>query len=91
MIINTKKWKQREVSMMLLLAEKSVSLNRRSRRGVMSLKETPSVREIEKMLGFDSVMPINATPSDSADMIDKDQELKDWYEDELKKFFAESQ
>jgi hypothetical protein len=55
---------------------------------VISLKETPSVREIEKMLGFDSVMPINATPSDSADMIDKDQELKDWYEFELKHAYA---
>jgi hypothetical protein len=45
-----------------------------------------NMKEIEKMLGFDSVTPINATPSDSDDMINKDQELKDWYEEELKRF-----
>jgi hypothetical protein len=91
MIKITKKWKQREVSKMLQLAEKSVTLKRKSRRGVLTMKETPTVREIEKMLGFDSVKPINATPSDSEDMNEKELELKDWYEYELKKFFAESQ
>jgi hypothetical protein len=54
---------------------------------VFKVEETPSVSEIEKMLGFDRVQPIHLTPSDATDTQGKDQELRDWYEYELKKFF----
>jgi hypothetical protein len=74
---------------MLELQEKPVVLSRKSRKGVYMVEETPSVREIEKMLGFDKVRPIPLTASDAADTQEKDQQLKDWYEYELQKFFEE--
>lgn len=48
-----------------------------------------TVEEIEKKLGIDKVQPIRLTPSDEADMIDKEDEMRDWYEDELREFFQQ--
>lgn len=81
---------EKEVSLMLALQEKPVVLSRRNRKGVFKMEETPSVREIEQMLGFDSVQPIRLTPSDQEDTNEKEEKLRDWYEYELKKFYHET-
>ncbi|PFQ62882.1 hypothetical protein COD20_27000 [Bacillus cereus] len=73
---------------LLQLEEKVPTLSRKSRKGVWTVKkDTPDIQEIERLLGIDSVRPIPLTPSDEEDTKEKETELRDWYEYELKKFF----
>ena len=50
-----------------------------------------TIKEIEKELGFDKVKPIAASPSDEQDMLEKGDCFKDWYEEELRRFYYENQ
>lgn len=72
---------------MLYLDEKPVTLSRKPHRGVLAVEKNPSIEEIEKILGIDSVQPIHLTPSDAEDTEGKEKELRDWYEYELREFF----
>lgn len=54
---------------------------------MLTLNKPRDIRDIEKDLGIDQIKPITLTPSDSEDMNEKEQELRDWYEHELRKFF----
>ncbi|WP_261134773.1 hypothetical protein [Bacillus sp. Marseille-Q3570] len=53
-------------------------------------RREPSIEEIEKMLGIDQVRPIQLTPSDAEDMMEKEEELREWYEDDLKELYRET-
>lgn len=50
-------------------------------------KKEPTIREIEKALGFDTVTPIILTFSDAKEFEEKGDPFKEWYEDELREFF----
>jgi hypothetical protein len=56
-------------------------------KGAVNVSKRLSVEEIEKKLGIDQTKPIQLTPSDEVDMKSKDDDLKDWYEDELREFY----
>jgi hypothetical protein len=49
----------------------------------------PTVKEIESYFGFDKVKPIVLSPADDKDEIKKGDCFKDWYEDELRRFYEE--
>lgn len=44
----------------------------------------------EELLGINEVEPIRLTLSDSQDTIEKEDDLREWYEDELNKFIDKS-
>ena len=75
---------------MLILGDKSVSLRRVSHKGAMKIKDTPNLEEIEKIMKFDEIQPIQLTPSDEQDMNNKNEDLHNWYEDELREFFSQN-
>lgn len=70
-----------------MYTEKALKLNREPRGGVLTVEKSPSIQEIQKLLGLDSIQPIHLTLSDEEDTKEKENELKDWYEYELREFF----
>lgn len=73
---------------MLTLGNKSVTLNRTPLIGEMKLKSSLSVAEIEKKMNFNTILPIQTTLADEQDMNEKKEELRTWYEDELRQFYS---
>lgn len=55
------------------------------------MEKQPSILEIERALGLDSVKPIRITPSDEADFLEKADDFRDWYESELKELYHGSE
>lgn len=51
------------------------------------LSMRPDVREIEQALGFDKVQPIVLNPSDTSEMEEEAESLREWYEDDLQDYF----
>ncbi len=43
-----------------------------------------SIEDIESLLGFNNTKPIILTNADLKDTLEKDDEFKDWYEQELR-------
>ncbi|RNF40403.1 hypothetical protein [Planococcus salinus] len=73
---------------MLTLGNKSITLKRTPLKGEMKRNTNLSIDEIEKEMRFNNIQPIQSTPADEQDMNDKSEELRNWYEDELRQFFS---
>lgn len=62
----------------------------RIKKGGQGMERLP-IEEIVKILGIDKtkVSPIFATPSDAKELEDKGDVFRDWYEEELRRFYSE--
>lgn len=47
------------------------------------------IREIEKKLDLDKVEPIHITSSDAQHLVQDGDYFKEWYEDELRRFYKD--
>ncbi|MBO8129760.1 MAG: hypothetical protein H0Z39_11310 [Peptococcaceae bacterium] len=60
-------------------------------RGGVGVCKKLTVKEMEKALGFDKVKPIELSPSDARQFEEKGDPFKDWYEEELRTLFKDSE
>lgn len=47
-----------------------------------------TIEEIEKALGIDKAIPIHLTPSDTADIETDADNLRQWYEADLRRYWS---
>lgn len=49
----------------------------------------PSIEEIEKRLGLDTIQPIQLAPGHAKDLEEDEDTCRKWYEEELRKLYEQ--
>lgn len=60
------------------------------KQGVSGMTQEPTVAEIKQILGIDKMETIKVSATDASDRENDADYFKDWYEDELKKFYEDN-